>query len=48
VTDGGVQDSKTGFESGCRRLFCGYIAWKMGQVVDGSNLYTAEVVPVSQ
>ena len=25
----------------------GYVAWEMGQVVDGSDSYTAEVAPAS-
>ncbi|RPA88925.1 hypothetical protein L873DRAFT_1832135 [Choiromyces venosus 120613-1] len=34
-----------GSRSGCRSLFCGYVAWEMGQAVDGSNSYSAEVAP---
>ena len=39
--------ARQGSGSGCRWLFGGYVAWEMGQAVDGSDSYAAEVAPAS-
>jgi len=39
--------ARQGSGSGCRLLFSGYVAWEMGQAVDRSDSYVAEVAPAS-
>ena len=40
--------ARPGSGSGCRWLLGGYVGWEMGQPVDGSDSYAAEVGPASQ
>ena len=39
--------ARLGSRSGYRLLFSGYVAWEIGQAVDGSDSYVAEVAPAS-